>query len=176
MSGLESIALRRSSLATIEVVGAFCAAHAAAGGQLPDLHWLLLAVAAVFPASWLVIRRRFSMRWMVPALTIAQLWLHLATSAVPASGHAGHLHTHGDQPVLTWPMLGAHLLSAGVTALIWSLRRRLWRMLSSRPATIRPLPIVARVAVMSTRAVVDDLLWARGGPRRGPPAVPLPAC
>lgn len=163
-------------MASAEIVAAFCVAHVAAGGQLPTLHWLLAAGLSVFAASWLVIRHRFRLRWMVPALTLAQLWLHLATSVAAPAGHAGHLHAHADQPVLTWPMLTAHLVVAGVTALVWVLRRRLRRVLRSRPAAAASAPIVSRPAAAPlTSFFARDLLWARGGPRRGPPAGLAPA-
>ncbi|NMD47796.1 MAG: hypothetical protein GYA85_13670 [Propionibacterium sp.] len=74
--------MRRSLLASLEIVAAFCVAHVAAGGKLPTVHWLLAAGASVFLASWLVIRLRFRMRWMVPALTVTQLWLHLSAPSV----------------------------------------------------------------------------------------------
>ena len=167
--------MRRSLLASLEIVAAFCVAHVAAGGQLPTVHWLLAAGASVFLASWLVIRLRFRMRWMVPALTVTQLWLHLsAPGGVAASGHAGHLH-HGDEPALTWPMLAAHLVAAGLTALSWAFRRRLRWVLRLRPPRVPASAIVNRVPEAPSVTFARDLLWVQGGPRRGPPGVLAPA-
>lgn len=173
MSSLGSVALRRSAVASVEVVAAFCVAHLAAGGQLPTPQWLLVAGGTVFLASWLVIRRRVPLRWMVPLLTAVQLGLHhtasVATAAAAQPGHAGHAHLHGEQPALTWPMLAAHLIAAGVTALIWAFRRRLWRVLRVRPTQVPASPIATRVSAHHRATFVRDLLWAQGGPRRGPP-------
>lgn len=179
MSSLRSVALRRSAVASAEIVVAFCVAHLAAGGQLPTPQWLLAAGGSVFLASWLVIRRRFRLRWMVPVLTVAQLWLHLtasaATAAAASPGHAGHAHLHGEQPVMTWSMLAAHLVAAGVTALIWAFRRRLWRVLRVRPPVVTTNPIAPRLSATAPARFVRDLLWVQGGPRRGPPVAPAPA-
>lgn len=147
----------------------------AAGGQLPTAQWLLAAGGSVFLASWLVIRLRFRMRWMVPAVTVAQLWLHVsAASGATASSHAGHLH-HGDQPALTWPMLAAHLIAAGVTALIWTFRRRLRRVVRLRPPRVPASAIANRVPAAPLVTFARDLLWVQGGPRRGPPGELAPA-
>ena len=144
-------------MASAEIVVAFCVAHLAAGGQLPTPQWLLAAGGSVFLASWLVIRRRFRLRWMVPVLTVAQLWLHLtasaATAAAASPGHAGHAHLHGEQPVLTWSMLAAHVVAAGVTALIWAFRRRLWRVLRVRPPVVTTNPIAPRLSATQVEAL-----------------------
>lgn len=165
--------MRRSAVASLEIITAFCVAHMAAGGQLPTLQWMLAAGVSVFLASWLVIRRRVRLRWMVPALTVAQLWLHVTTSVANTTtqlpGPLGHAHAHGDQAALTWPMLAAHLISAGVTALIWTFRRRLRRVLRIRPPQIPATRVENRVSTRSAVRFARDLLWVTGGPRRGPP-------
>ncbi len=111
----------RSALATLEIMMVLVAAHTWAGGTLPSPVWIGAAAAMVFAAGLVVLRGRVPLRHMVPALVVAQLFLHcwMVVLAAPSSGHA-----HGTHLELTWQMVLAHVVGGIVTALVWALRRR----------------------------------------------------
>lgn len=162
----------RALLATVEIMTGVLLAHSAAGGALPSATWLLVLAGIVFASSLLVLRRRVRLRWMIPLLVIAQLALHDALAAAHPAAHGVHgavLATQG--PSTSWQMLAAHLVSAAITALVWSVRRRLQAVLrgSSRAlTTIRPVPRPTVRAEAPAQSVWLGI-WALGSPWRGPP-------
>lgn len=165
----------RALLATTEIMAGVLAAHAAAGGGLPTPGWLLTLAGLVHVCTLLVLRRRVRRRWLVPALVAAQWVLHEAftTASAEASGHAHHL---GAQASPSWQMLVAHLASALITAVVWSVRRRLRTMLrlaAKAPRPAAPAPRGPRPDRI--RRTPAGGIWAFGAARRGPPRCALAA-
>lgn len=162
-----------AALTTVESVTALVLAHTAAGGELPDLAWLLPAAAAAYGASTLVLSRRASIRVVLPTLLALQLFLHAWLVTLAADGHAAHA---GELLGLTGPMLAAHLAAGAVTAAAWLLRRRAvdlivgWLDSGGLPVPrLRPA-----LHLRTTSRLRRRPLWGVA-PTRGPPARPLAA-
>lgn len=164
-------AVPRSALATCEIVTAATAAHSWAGGALPSLPWLVGVTGLVFGATVLVIRDRAPLRWVLPALAVAQFMLHGLLAAIAPAGHA-HGHATGAAILdLSWQMLAAHAASAVVTALVWHLRRRLVEAIMNWPLHSGALVAHREVFRPLGQVVVPTgRVWLVGAPRRGPPA------
>ena len=81
-------AVRASAAASVVVMLA-SAAHAAAGGATPATGPLLLGTAVIAPICWLLSGRRLTVGRLATLLTVAQLPIHLALSALPTE-HTGH--------------------------------------------------------------------------------------
>jgi hypothetical protein len=113
-----------AALASLESVTALVLAHLAAGGELPAPWWLALFAALVYGAGGLVLRRRVSIRVMLPLLLAAQLLGHAWLVTLAPHAHAGHAHASSALLGLTPAMLAAHAVAGVVTGAMWSLRRR----------------------------------------------------
>ena len=124
-------AVRASAAASVVVMLA-SAAHAGAGGAAPATGPLLLGTALVAPICWLLSGRRLTVGRLATLLTVAQLPIHLALSALPTE-HTGHhgipglaaSGSLGDEAL----MLAAHIAAALAAA--WLLARGeaiLWRV------------------------------------------------
>jgi len=121
---------------------------------------------------------------MVLGLGVAQLGVHALLSAMTVQPHhlAGH-HQHvasgsvgPDLLSIGWQMATAHVLSAGLTVLVWSLMAGALQEILELPDRPSPAVGVRRARLVSdmeiiVRAVVG---WRSGAPRRGPPRAPLP--
>ena len=124
-------AVRASAAASVVVMLA-SAAHAGAGGAAPATGPILLGTALIAPICWLLAARRLTLGRLASLLTVAQLPIHLALSALP-SEHAGHhgipalgVGTGAGDEAL---MLAAHIVAALAAA--WLLARGeavLWRV------------------------------------------------
>jgi hypothetical protein len=111
----------RAAVATLEIMTMLVVAHTWAGGELPTAAWLAVTAGLVFAAGTAVLRGRVPLRVMVPALTVAQLFLH---SWMVVLASAPPTHGHGAPFELTWQMVLAHAAGALVTAAVWELRAR----------------------------------------------------
>lgn len=161
----------RSALATCEVMAAATAAHSWAGGALPSFPWLLGFTGLVFGATVLVIRDRAPLRWVLPALAVAQFLLHGLLAAMAPTGHAHGSATGTAILDLSWQMVAAHAASGVVTALVWHLRRRLVEAIIHWP--LHAGALVVRRAIVRLPGyllVPNGRVWMLGAPRRGPPA------
>ena len=109
---------------------------------------------------------------LLPAVVLAQLGLHELfgpASAPPA--HAGHHHLEHAAAGPTWQMVAAHLVGAGVTALVW------WWGRSTGHAVValrrRPPRWVRRGHALGVPPTPAALLGRRDlvlvAPDRGPP-------
>ena len=163
----------RAALATLEIMTVLVAAHTWAGGELPSAGWIAGTAGLVFAAGTVAMRRRLPLWALVPALTMAQLFLHSWLVVLAPASHGGHMHAHHLD--LTWQMVLAHVGGALVTALIWELRRRAVEVvLTWREAGLLPVPSLLRAV-----AHVAPLLPLRRPlvvvPLRGPPVSLLAA-
>ncbi len=174
--------LLRAALATAEIMTGTLLAHSAAGGALPSPVWIA-AVGGLVAAGTLAVQRgRVPLAVAVPTLAAVQLLLHcwlvvlVPSAPVAQMGHgAGASHGAADLAhlSLTTPMVVAHVVSAVLTALVWTARRRALEVLLSWARAPRvPLPSLrpALGPPAPSYVVVEGLLSI--APRRGPPALP----
>ncbi|WP_193609262.1 hypothetical protein [Nocardioides lijunqiniae] len=175
----------RALLATVEIMLGTVAAHTAAGGALPSPVWIATASALVLGGGIVVLRGRAPLWLVVPALAAAQLLLHCWLALTPGHDMAAHgaahpaVHSAGSGAAhleLTGPMLLAHLGAALLTAAVWRVRRRAVRVLLAWTEPVR-VPIPARVITGTPSRAGAVLLRTvlSVAPRRGPPAISLPA-
>ena len=170
-----------ATLVSIESVVALALAHLAAGGALPSAWWLAAFGAPVYGASRLVLRRRASIRVVLPVLVAMQVLGHawlvaLATSGAVHDGHAGHLHESGPFLGLSPAMLAGHLAAAAVTGAMWALRRRAVDVLLqwAEPARVPVVPRVRRGAHGVVAGLVSQshlTAWSSRGPPLGASAI-----
>lgn len=163
-----------ATLVSVESMVALVLAHLAAGGAVPDGWWLVAFGVPVYAASRLVLRRRASIRVILPALVAAQVlghaWLVALTAA--GGGHAGHVHEPGPVLGLSPAMLAGHLAAAAVTGVMWTLRRRAvdlvwhWAEPDRLPVAVRPRIRAHHRAV----ALLTQRHGATSAPR-GPPVM-----
>ncbi len=156
-----------SALATAEIMVGVVVAHTAAGGSLPDLPWLAGLTVLVHLATGLVLRGAASPRLMLGALGVGQLVLHegLAWLAPPT-------HAHGHDGGSLGSMLLAHAACAAVTALVWSVRRRLTgQALRWLHVAAVPLPDAPGLPAGANAWTPPRLVWLTGAVLRGPPAL-----
>lgn len=157
-------------LASLESVVALVLAHLAAGGRAPDAVWLIAFGALVYVASVIVLRRRASIRMVLPVLVAAQVLGHAWLVALAPGAHAGHVHDAGGLLGLSPAMLGAHVLAAVVTATMWVLRRRVIEVVLCW--TEQPASVVAdlRHPRPTSRVTVPPIQFRLSiAPTRGPP-------
>lgn len=100
----------RTAVLSVALIVASLAAHAAAGGGLPGLAGLAAVGALATAFATMFGRTRHGIGAVIAFSLLAQLALHGVASLTSAHGHAGLL------PSTT--MLTAHLLAAGVIALV----------------------------------------------------------
>lgn len=140
-------------------------AHTAAGGAMPDLPWLAGLAVLVHLATRAVLRGTVSPLLMLAALGVGQLVLHEGLAWLAPPGHV-----HGHDGASAWPMLLAHAACAGVTALVWSVRRRLtahalrWIRVAAVPVPRAPGRPARANAWSPSR-----LIWIACAALRGPP-------
>jgi hypothetical protein len=187
-----TLSVRRESagagIATAAIMAGTLPAHTWAGGHLPSLPWLGLLSLLVLGATRAVFRGQTSARFMVVGLGAAQLLLHVlltVTAARPTHhGVGSHDALAADASrfpglevlLISWQMAAAHLLSALLTAAVWSATARALADLLLVPDQAH-LPVRARRAgpAAGPGAVVRTVSgWLSGAPRRGPPVVPTP--
>jgi len=156
-----------SALAAAETTTALAIAHTAAGGAAPSAGWLLTVAAMAYGAGTLVLRRRATIRVVLPALVAAQVLLHAWLVAL-TSTHPAHADT-GAVLGLSWQMVAAHLVAGAVTAVAWALRRGAVAVLLAwaQPPRLLVPPRWALAAAGVVRAVSFRFLAA--SPTRGPP-------
>jgi len=174
----------RAALATGAIMAGTVTAHSWAGGELPSVGWIALIGAFVFAATRAVFRGRVRAPVMVLGLGVAQLGVHALLTAMAVqptqhlAGHHQHVASGSGLDVLAigWQMATAHVLSAGLTVLVWS-------AMAGALQEILELPDQPSLAVgnRGARLVgdVDQVVrtvagWRSGAPRRGPPRAPLP--
>jgi len=175
--------LLRAVLATLEIMTGTLLAHAWAGGALPSPAWIALMGVLVAGGTLLVHRGRVPLAVAVPTLAVVQLLLHcwlvalVPTASMPGMSMSGMSHGAGGHGLgelgLSAPMLLAHLVSAALTALVWSVRRRAVEVLLTWARAPRvPVPSFQPVVglLVPSYVVVEGLLCI--APRRGPPALP----
>ena len=182
----------RVALVAAEVWLLTTVAHAAAGGELPSLPWLLgLGALVVLATAW-VLRSRVTPWLVAGGLAVAQLGLHVALDAMSAGsaphagmamgGHAHHDHTAmadaapaglldpGLLDSVSTRMVLAHVLSALLTGFVWWLRRRVVEIVLhlGRPA-VADVRRHAAPASPATRTWPHPRPWLLGDPGRAPP-------
>lgn len=170
---------QRSLVATLEITAAASLAHVLAGGHLPGAGFLLAFAAVVFGCCLATIGRFLRIGVVVPFVLAAQVGLHTALEAAPATHH-GALHAAapdglgGLTPVMFW----AHLSTAVVTAILLLLQERVvaavvgcWRLVDLVPLD---LTVLRPARASERRAALTRAALLRVSPRRGPP-VPLRA-
>ena len=174
----------RAALATAAVMTGTVTAHSWAGGELPTPLWTGLVCALVFAATRAVFRGQVSGRVMAVGLTAAQLSLHVLLTAMAAqpTHHAHHAEagsaTSLDVLFIGWQMAMAHVLSAGLTVVIWSVTAGALEDIVRVPDQ-PPLVVRGNRAALVTNvpAVVRTVANRRSGaPRRGPPRALSPQC
>lgn len=160
-----------ATLGSLESVAALLLAHVAAGGEAPGPLWLAAFGVLVYAASGIVLRRRASIRVVLPVLLAVQVLGHAWLVTLSPVSHAGHAHAAGGFLGLTPAMLVAHGVAAVVTGVMWALRKRAVDVLLrwSDPGAL-PLPTrrAPRVRPRSSIAVVHQAVAT--APTRGPPA------
>ncbi len=171
----------RAAPATGAVMAGTVTAHTWAGGEMPSVGWIGLVCVLVFAATRAVFRGQAGARVMVIALGAAQLGLHVLLSAMAAqpAHHAIGAHHAAETGSTTglealsmgWQMATAHVLSVGLTVLLWSAT-------AGALADIVRVPDQPSIAVSVRRAwcvknvarvVRTAAGWRVGAPRRGPP-------
>jgi len=169
----------RAALATAAVMTGTLTAHTWAGGALPSPLWTGLVAALVFAATRAVFRGQVSARVMVGALTVAQFGVHVlltAMAAQPTHHHASHHAVTGsttglDVLSIGWQMALAHLLSAGLTVVVWSVTAGALEDIVRVPDQAHLVVRARRAAPVGDAAAVVHIVanWRSGAPRRGPP-------
>jgi len=152
-------------------------AHTWAGGALPSPLWTGLVAALVFAATRAVFRGQVSARVMVVGLAAGQLGVHglLAAMAAQTTHHTHHAamgSTTGLEVLsIGWQMALAHLLSAGLTMVIWSVTAgALEDIVRVRDQSHLVVPARRPALVSDVASVVRTVAsWRSGAPRRGPP-------
>jgi hypothetical protein len=160
-----------ATLGSLESVTALVLAHLAAGGEVPSVGWLAAFAVLVYGASTVVLRERASVRVVLPGLLAAQVLGHAWLVALAPAQHPGHEHAASAFLGLTPVMLGAHLLAAVVTGVMWVLHRRAVEVLLGwTEQGVVPPPAPRRTgppALRRTRTAREHRALA---PTRGPPA------
>lgn len=164
----------RALAATVLVMTGALGAHTVAGGAVPDGAALVALGALVLGGSLLVMHDLVAPRWLLPLVALAQVGLHTAFAAMPATGE----HVHAGHDVWTWQMLLAHGVVTLLTAVVWRLCARAATAVLGALPTVRhrvtphptPRPVAGRAP--RTRARLAHTTVA---PRRGPPVLPRPA-
>jgi hypothetical protein len=168
----------RAAIATAAVMTGTLTAHTWAGGALPSPLWTGLVAALVFAATRAVFRGQVSARVMVVGLAAAQLGVHVLLTAMAAqpTHHASHHGATGsttglDVLSIGWQMALAHLLSAGLTVVIWSVLADALEDIVRVPDQPHLVVQARRAALVSDVAAVVCTVagWRSGAPRRGPP-------
>lgn len=175
------------------------AAHAAAGGPLPDPLTVVALGMPVACASVVLARRRRGLVGITVCLALAQVLLHeglmlastMSSCAPAAAGGGGHAAMPGMQVASCTTtsmgamvpgavMITAHLLATLVTALLLAhgerLASRLGAWVGLRPplAVARPAARVPGAIPSAVPQVVTQLVATGSLSRRGPPRVPFP--
>lgn len=160
-----------ATIGSLESVAALALAHVAAGGEVPSGWWLAAFGALVYVASTVVLRRRASIRVVLPVLVVAQVLGHAWLVALTPGAHATHAHDAGGFLGLSPGMLVAHAVAAVATGVMWAARRRAvvvllrWSDLDRLPApSSRTVPVSDLVAALTPRRFLAI------APTRGPPS------
>lgn len=160
-----------ATIGSLESVAALAIAHVAAGGEVPSGWWLVAFGALVYVASTVVLRRRASIRVVLPVLVAAQVLGHAWLVALTPGVHATHAHDAGGFLGLSPAMLAAHAVAAVATGVMWALRRRAvvvllrWSDLDRLPA-----PSLRTGAVRDLVATLTPRRFLAIAPTRGPPS------
>ncbi|GAA1509015.1 hypothetical protein [Nocardioides humi] len=164
-----------ATLGSLESVTALVLAHVAAGGEVPSAWWLVAFAGLVYAAGGLVLRRRASIRVVLPLLLAGQVLGHAWLVTLSADAHPGHTHAASAFLGLSPAMLAAHALAAVVTGAMWALRRRAVEIvLQWADPGVVPAPVLRRTRAHAPRRVRTPRDHRALAPTRGPPA-PLPA-
>ena len=152
--------------AAAEVWALTVVVHAAAGGGLPSVPWLVGVAGLVALSTGWVLRRSVRLAVMVPVLAVSQVGLHEVLAGMAPAGQVAHGHD-GLSP----RMAAAHLMCAVLTGVLWWLRRWVVQVVLALAApfvaVVRRRPAGVGLAVrQSWRA---GLLWLAGDPGRAPP-------
>ncbi len=159
-------------LGSLESVVALVLAHVAAGGEVPAAWWLVAFGALVHAAGSLVLRRRASVRLVLPLVLAGQVLGHAWLVTLSPGVHAGHGHEPAALLGLTPAMLGAHLVAAAVTGAMWVLRRRAVEVLLHWAVPgIVPTPAPRRVHPVQPVRVRSARDHRALAPTRGPPVL-----
>lgn len=161
----------RSLLATVEVTALAAVAHVVAGGRLPTPGFLLAFAATVFGCAVLTLARYLRVATVVPFVLVAQVALHAALDGVHA--HAGHDAGHDAGLVtLSVPMLGAHLVTAVVSAIVLLIQEQVLAAVVAAvrlPGPSAPVPGAPLAVRASTHVRQARWVLLATSPRRGPP-------
>lgn len=151
------------------------AAHAAAGGALPDPGTTAVITVLLTGAGVALADRRRGSRVIVGALTISQLALHAFLQLVGSHQHQnGHAGLPFDPPM----MLAGHLLAAVLTGLLLAraehalfVAAKFLRMILPRKHTPLSQPTSLRTVCIPAEVVhaTAEVLYRCIHPPRGPP-------
>jgi len=158
-----------AALGSLESVTALVVAHVVAGGEEPSLWWLAAFAGLVYGAGRVVLRRRASIRVVLPALLVAQLLGHAWLVALAPAAH-GHEHAAAAFLGLTPSMLAAHVAAVAVTGAMWALRRRVVEVLVgwTDPGVV-PAPVRRPCRPVGTGRIRGAHHLRALAPTRGPP-------
>jgi hypothetical protein len=166
--------LRGAGLATTSA-SLSVAAHAAAGGSLPDAGTTVVITALLAGAGVALADRKRGLWGIVGALALSQLALHVFLQLV--AGHGG-AHGHAGMPFSPLAMTLGHAVVVVLTGLAMAHAERalfaVARLLGSiLPRKTAPLPIVTPPRTVCvriiTRRTLAQLIYQRIHARRGPP-------
>jgi len=170
----------RAALASSAILTGTVTAHIWAGGEMPSVGWVGLVCMLVLAATKAVFRGQVSARSMVIGLGVAQLGLHVLLTAMAEPAHHATASHHAvdtgstaslDALSMGWQMATAHVLSVGLTVLLWSAT-------AGALADIVRVPDQPSIAVSVRRAwCVKNVArvvrtapgWRVRAPRRRPP-------
>lgn len=167
-------ALRGAGLA-ITAASLSVAAHAAAGGSLPDPVTTAIVTALLVGAGTALADRRRGPFTIVGALGLTQLTLHLFLQL--SGSHQGHQGHHG-LPFDPAVMVAGHLLAAVVTGLVLARAEQALFVVARVLALVLPrkhsaLPVVVPLRTVCipapTQRVIAQLIRRRIHTPRGPP-------
>lgn len=163
--------LRGGTLAVCSTVLA-TAAHAAAGGGVPDMGLVVLVMVLLAAGGAGLARRRRSLPGIVGVLTLTQVVLHFLLAS--AEGHESREAVYWPG----WHMVAAHAVAVLLTALVLTRAESAVFALAAALAHLIPRPLILvpagsahhdPVVVAEPVHRVLRVLLCRVCPRRGPP-------
>jgi hypothetical protein len=177
-SGLLRVA--RGATVGMTAMGLAVAGHLAGGGRLPTSTIAVTLLCLSLAGTVALSGRRWTVSALVTVLLGVQVVYHVALANHPSTVGMAHEHTAHS---MSASMVLAHVLAAGVTALLLSRGESwCWRLVAllGRPVQVarwfdtHPVPATGAQSVPSgdgPLSLLRALLLADAQPRRGPPAL-----